>query len=52
VAYAELSGLADRIAKVLDESEDKLDSYSRAHLLESGDRIEKVLDARLTFSRP
>lgn len=51
LAYAELAGLEARIKKSL-EADAKLDAYSRAHLLESADRIRKVIDARLTFSKP
>jgi hypothetical protein len=51
IAYAELSALKDRIEKLLN-SNVKLDSYSRAHLLESASRIDKVLDARLTLYAP
>ena len=51
MAYMQLGELNDSIKKLLD-SKVKLDSYSRAHLAESSARIEKVLDARLTLSRP
>ena len=51
IAYAELGDLNDKIKKLL-ESKVKLDSYTKAHLEESSSRIEKVLDARLTLSRP
>ena len=49
LAYAELVGLEGRIKAKLAQSDvsSKLDSYSRAHLTESADRIHKVLDARL-----
>jgi hypothetical protein len=47
IAYAELSALKGRIDKLL-AGDAKLDTYSRAHLQESTDRIEKVLDARIT----
>jgi hypothetical protein len=47
IAYAELSALQVRIDKLL-ERDVKLDSYSRAHLQETTDRIEKVLDAHIT----
>jgi hypothetical protein len=30
----------------------KLDTYSRAHLQESSDRIKKVLEARLSLNAP
>jgi hypothetical protein len=51
VAYAELSSLEGRIKKML-EGSPKLDTYSRAHLQETGDRIQKVREARLSLSRP
>ncbi len=51
VAFAELKGLEDRINATLD-GDRKLDTYSRAHLEESASRIHKVIDSRLTFSRP
>lgn len=51
VAYVELDELNGRIKKLL-ESKVKLDTYTRAHLIESSRRIDKVLDARLTLSRP
>jgi hypothetical protein len=51
VAYAELVDLWKQIDKVT-KSDVKLDTYTRAHLLETHDRIHKVLDARLTFARP
>ncbi|HWA99249.1 MAG TPA: zinc-dependent metalloprotease [Pirellulales bacterium] len=51
VAYLELEDLHDRLEDVLKQRND-LDTYTKAHLRESADRIEKVLDARLTFTRP
>jgi hypothetical protein len=51
IAYAELSALAERINGLLGGPA-KLDSYTRAHLTESRDRIRKVIDARLTLSGP
>ena len=51
VAYAELEALQGRINKVL-ASKVKLDDYSRDHLLESSNRIAKVLDARLQLKNP
>jgi hypothetical protein len=51
VAYGELVGLESRLKKQLAENS-KLDTYTRAHLQESSDRIHKVLDARLTFVKP
>ncbi|HEY4308251.1 MAG TPA: zinc-dependent metalloprotease [Pirellulales bacterium] len=51
VAYAELSGLNAKIKKAL-ENNPKLDTYTRAHLTESSERIQKVLEARLVSSTP
>ncbi len=48
IAYAQLDALRGRLEGVL-KSNVKLDSYSRAHLLESKSRIDKVLDARLSL---
>jgi hypothetical protein len=46
-----LVGLWKQIDNLV-KSDAKLDTYTRAHLLETHDRIHKVLDSRLTFSRP
>jgi len=51
IAFARLSSLEAQIGQLL-KSNVKLDSYSRAHLQETGSRIRKVLDAQLTLSRP
>lgn len=51
VAYAELKGLQEKINKTL-ASNVNLDTYTKAHFQESSNRIAKVLDARLTLSRP
>jgi hypothetical protein len=51
IAYAELSSLEANINQLL-KSNAKLDSYSRAHLLESASRIRKVLAAELALQRP
>lgn len=51
LAYGELVGLWKQIDNLI-KSDAKLDTYTRAHLLETHDRIHKVLDARLTFARP
>lgn len=51
VAYLELSQLSEAIKKALDGNT-KLDTYTKAHLVESRDRIKKVLDAHLALSRP
>jgi hypothetical protein len=52
IAYAELSSLNGRIQGLLGNGNAKLDSYSRAHLMETSSRIQKVLEARLTLARP
>ena len=52
IAYAELAALDGRIKVLLANGNAKLDSYSRAHLQETSSRIQKVLDARLSLSRP
>ncbi|HUG71393.1 MAG TPA: zinc-dependent metalloprotease [Pirellulaceae bacterium] len=51
IAYADLSSLEARIGQML-KSNVKLDSYSRAHLVESASRIQKVLDADLSLNAP
>jgi hypothetical protein len=51
IAYAELKALGGRINDAVAKNS-KLDAYSRAHLEESASRINKVIDARLTLSRP
>jgi len=51
MSYAELLALADRMDKLLN-SNVTLDSYTRAHLLESSNRIRKVADARLNLFAP
>jgi hypothetical protein len=52
VAYAQLSALADRIDTRLASDDIELDDYTQAHLQETGARIRKVLDTRLTRSLP
>jgi hypothetical protein len=52
IAFAELGALDGRIKGLLGNAEVKLDSYTRAHLQETSSRIQKVLDARLTLTRP
>ncbi|HZN36320.1 MAG TPA: zinc-dependent metalloprotease [Pirellulaceae bacterium] len=54
VAYSELANLQQRIKSLLDNQPvaSKLDTYSRAHLQETGARIAKVLDARLNLPTP
>jgi hypothetical protein len=51
VAYAELKALKEKIDKLL-AGNASLDTYTKAHLQESSNRIGKVLDARLTLARP
>jgi hypothetical protein len=51
VAYAELKSLREKIDKLLTGNA-SLDTYTKAHLQESSNRIGKVLDARLNLARP
>jgi predicted nucleotidyltransferase len=51
VATLQLSSLKNRIEKLL-ASKVKLDTYSQAHLEDTLRRIERVLNADLTVSRP
>jgi len=51
IAFADLSSLESRIDQML-KSNVKLDSYSRAHLVESASRIRKVLEADLSLYSP
>ena len=51
LAFAQLQYLSQKIDKAL-QPKLKLDDYSRAHLAESQARIKKVLDAKLTTTRP
>ncbi len=51
IAYSELKSLDERINKLLKDNT-KLDDYSKAHLLETADRITKVTDARLMLKAP
>ncbi len=51
LAYAELKKLEAGMTKLLDADGD-LDAYTTAHLMESRERIRKVLDAQLTTTRP
>jgi hypothetical protein len=54
VAYDQLSRLHQRMTALLSNQAvaSKLDTYSRAHLQESSDRIKKVLEARLSLAGP
>ena len=51
VAYFELEALANRIDGLL-KRDLKLDTYTKAHLVETSRRIRKVLEAELELSRP
>jgi hypothetical protein len=51
VAYLELESLEARIRRVL-SGKVQLDTYSKAHLTESAERIHKVLEARFQLTRP
>jgi hypothetical protein len=52
VAFAELTSLERRINSLVQRGDNRLDTYSRAHLEESASRIHKAVDARLTLTRP
>jgi hypothetical protein len=54
VAYDQLSRLNQRMTGLLSNQAiaGKLDTYSRAHLQESSDRIKKVLEAKLSLNSP
>ena len=51
VAYLELDALEARIRRVL-SGKAQLDTYTRAHLTESAERIRKIREARFQLSRP
>ena len=51
LAYVELAGLRGRIDKLVG-GKIKLDAYTRAHLQESSNRIQRVLDAKLAVTSP
>jgi len=51
IAYSQLSALGDRVKKTLNANI-KLDDYSKAHLEETAARIQKILDAKVSLSRP
>lgn len=54
IAYDQLSRLSQRMNALLQNGAvaAKLDPYSRAHLQESKDRIQKVLEAKLSLNAP
>ena len=54
IAYDQLSRLSQRMNALLQNGAvaAKLDPYSRAHLQESKDRIQKALEAKLSLSAP
>lgn len=52
VAHFELVALQGRLKETLSNKDIKLDRYTQAHLNETLERIGKVLDARLTLSKP
>ncbi len=52
VAYLQLVELQKRIDELLKNDKAKLDTYTKAHLLESSTRIAKVVDAKLTLRSP
>jgi hypothetical protein len=47
IAYLQLTDLKGQVDELLEKEDLALDTYSRAHLLETSARIEKVLDARM-----
>jgi len=47
LAWYQLRQLRDRLANVLRDRSDKLDTYTKAHLEETSDRITKAIDAKL-----
>lgn len=51
IAYSELGGIEAKMRQLL-KNNAKLDSYTRAHLQESADRIQKVLEAKLSLASP
>ncbi len=51
IAFAELGALNDRIKTML-AANIKFDSYTKAHLSETQSRIQKVLEAKLSLTRP
>ena len=52
VAYYELGDLQAKIIKMMKNKNLGLDTYTKAHLKETSERINKVLKADLTISRP
>jgi hypothetical protein len=48
----ELRGLVDRIGSQLKKCGPKMDAYSKAHLVESKERIERALEAGYTYNSP
>jgi hypothetical protein len=52
IAFAELTALEGKINGVLQNQQVQLDSYTRAHLAETGSRIRKALDAQLSLTSP
>jgi hypothetical protein len=47
LAWYQLRQLRDRLASVLRDRGDKLDTYTKAHLEEANDRIAKAIDSKL-----
>jgi hypothetical protein len=52
LARLHLDEIRDRIAKILDQKDSKVDETTRAHLKECRTRITKVLDASLDLNEP
>lgn len=51
LARMELRTLGTRLGASLEKCGDKMDAYTKAHLIESKERIERVLEAGYTYSR-
>ena len=49
IAFAQLTELSEELEKA---TKAKLDSYSAAHVLESHARVKKILESRMTETRP
>jgi len=52
VAYFELVELKGKLRELLARQELKLDTYTQAHVMESAELIDRVLNARLSLLRP
>jgi len=52
LSVLQLTELKGKIDKLLEKSAASLDNYSRAHLVESSQRIDRVLDAEYIYNQP